>query len=74
MSRALSHSEAEEILTDTQRIEQEKAARREERLERKRLRELKKKRAFQEKLVAPILLFTTLIVSIILFIISRLQS
>jgi hypothetical protein len=60
--------ELEEIAERTERIEEEKEAKRLAREEKKFQKELAKKRATQEKFVAPILLIVTILVSIIFYV------
>jgi len=53
----------EDLIKRTQEVEDEKAEKKRIRLEKKEARELKKKREQNEKLVAPILLIITVIIS-----------
>lgn len=63
----------EEIEAEIEDTEAEKAARKAERAERKRQKALAKKKEFQEKLVAPILLAITILISVIVIIFNQTQ-
>lgn len=65
MSLKIDEAEAEDIIARTEEIEADKEAKKLEREQRRLEKELKKKREFQEKLVAPILLIVSIIVSVI---------
>lgn len=64
--KAMSDQEARQLLSKTEEVEAEKMARQAEREERKAEKERRIRQAFLEKLVAPILLCLTIVVSILL--------
>lgn len=61
-----SDQELKEIDERTRKIEEEREERKQEAENSKKLRAIKKKRAQQEKMVAPILLALTIIISILI--------
>lgn len=67
MIKAISDQEAEELMRRTEVIEDEKAARQADRLEKKRQKERQAQQTFLEKLVAPGLLILTILISLVLF-------
>ncbi|HYD34952.1 MAG TPA: hypothetical protein VD999_02700 [Vitreimonas sp.] len=69
MPKNVTLAELEAAEERAQEIEDEREAKKAEREEKKRLKELKKKREAQEKLVAPFLLFLSIVVSLVLYII-----
>ncbi len=65
MSKFINDAEAERSITRMEEVESEKESKRLEREQRKLERELKKKREFQEKLVAPVILVFSIIASLV---------
>lgn len=68
----LTIEDVESAMAEAEAIEAEKERKKQERLEKKRQRELKKKREQQMKLVAPLLLATSLLISFGLYLLGRL--
>lgn len=66
-----SKEEIQEINDRTEKIEAEREEKKLAREEKKRQKELKKQREFREKLVGPILLVLTILISLILNIFSK---
>lgn len=61
----------EQLIERTKTIEAEKQKKAQERLEKKILKEKKKKRELREKLVAPVLLIFTVVLSYILLVLAE---
>ena len=62
----ISNQEIKELQNKTVEIEQRRQEQKLERLKRKKEKELKKRREFQAKLVAPVLLILTILISLLL--------
>lgn len=62
----MTNQEARQMMTKTEEIEAEKMAKQAERLEKQAEKERQIRQAFLEKLVAPVLLFLTIVISLIL--------
>lgn len=69
--KEISAPEAEELVRRSEELEAQKAARQAERLEKKRQKELKKRQELLEKLVAPILLIATVLISLLVLMTSQ---
>lgn len=65
--------ELQELERRTQEIEDTREAKKAEREEKKRLKELHQRRLHQEKMVAPVLLILTLLVSVAVYYFSRMK-
>lgn len=64
--KRVTDTEARELIAKTQQIEVDKASRQAERDRKRKEKDEKVKRGFQEKLVAPVLLLLTLLISLLL--------
>lgn len=71
MPRHISDEEAEELISRTEEIESSKEAKKAEREQRKLEREQRKRQVFMEKLVAPVFLLLTILLSLGLLLMRR---
>ena len=65
------HMTTDELMKRTQEVEQEKDIKKRERIERKLAKEKKKKQEQTEKLVGPVLLIVTILISLIVRFFSK---